>query len=317
MFLQVLSKVGVLFTALFIGAFARHKSILTGDSTKSLAKVVIVITLPFLYFHSLATQFTRELFGKIWPLPLFAICLIGAAYAMARFISRFINLDSRGRATFIYLSTFTNCGFLAIPIASTLYGAEGVMRVVFFNVGFNLLYWTLGVWTLKSSNPDLPQVETGIYSLPKNLVNSGTIGLFAGAIAGFTALKIPSFLLDSANIMGSATIPLALLVVGSIMSKGEIRKLRTYKNALVCVVIIRLIAIPLLALFVTNFFDSLPPLSRAIIVLQSAMPSASTTPIFTARFGGDSQLASAGVFATHACSIITIPLFIALLQYAR
>jgi predicted permease len=313
MFLQVLSKVSVLFIALSIGALARHKNILTGDSTKSLAKAVLVITLPFLYFYSLATQFTKDLFEEIWPLPLFAVCLIGAAYITAKALSRFLNLDSRGRATFIYLSTFTNCGFLAIPIASTLYGSEGVMRVVFFNVGFNLLYWTLGVWTLRMSNPDLPAGGTGIYSLSKNLINSGTMGLLAGIIAGLTALKIPSFFLDSTNIIGSATIPLALLVVGSIMSKGEMRRLYTYKNTLICIVISKLIIIPLLALFVTNFFDSLPALSRAIIVLQSAMPSASTTPIFTARFGGDSQLASAGVFATHACSIITIPLFISLL----
>ncbi len=313
MFLQILSKVSVLFITLFIGALARYKNILTEDSTKSLAKVVLVVTLPFLYFYSLATQFTKELFREIWPLPLFAICLIGVAYTMAKILSRFINLDSQGKATFIYLSTFTNCGFLAIPIASTLYGAEGVMRVVFFNVGFNLLYWTLGVWTLRNSNPDLPSGGGGICSLSKNLINSGTIGLLAGIIAGLTALKIPSFLLGSTNILGSATIPLALLVVGSIMSRGEIRKLYAYKNALVFIVITRLIIIPLLALFVTSSFSFLSPLSRAIIVLQSAMPSASTTPIFTARFGGDSQLASAGVFATHVCSIITIPLFISLL----
>ena len=94
MFLQILSKVSILFITLFIGALARYKNILTKDSTKSLAKVVLVVTLPFLYFYSLATQFTKDLFREIWPLPIFAICLICVAYTMAKILSRFINLDS-------------------------------------------------------------------------------------------------------------------------------------------------------------------------------------------------------------------------------
>ena len=313
MFLQILSKVSVLFIVLFIGGLARYKKILTRESTRALAQIVLVVTLPFLYFHSLATKFTAELFRTIWVLPVFAIFLVIMAYAIASVFSRFVRLNSPERATFIYLSTFTNCGFLAIPIANALYGSEGVIRVVFFNVGFNLLYWTLGVWILRRSKESASLDGTGVLSFSKNLINSGTIGLLLGIIAGLAVFKIPYFILDSTKILGSATIPLALLVVGSIMSKGEMQKLLTYKKALALIALCRLIIIPTLALVITGFFDGLSPLVRAIIVLQSAMPSASTTPIFTTRFGGDSQLASAGVFATTACSIITVPIFISLL----
>jgi hypothetical protein len=313
MFLQILSKISILFMVLFVGGLARYKRILNEDSTKALANIVLVVTLPFLYFYSLATKFTMELLKTIWTLPLFAIGLVVVAYGIARAFSYFVNLDSSGKATFTYLATFTNCGFLAIPIANALYGPEGIIRIIFFNVGFNMLYWTLGVWTLRRSNPDLLLNNASIFSYSTNLINSGTIGLLCGIIAGLIALKIPNFILDSTNILGSATIPLALLVVGSIMSKGELQKLRTYKRSLVLIILCRLIIMPTLALFVTSLFDTLTPFSRAIIVLQSAMPSASTTPIFTTRFGGDSQLASCGVFATHICSIITIPIYMSLL----
>ena len=185
--------------------------------------------------------------------------------------------------------------------------------VVFFNVGFNLLYWTLGVWTLKKSNTDLSTENHSFFSSSKNLINSGTIGLLCGIIVGLAAFKIPNFILESTKILGSATIPLALIVIGSIMSKGELQRLRTYQKPIILIILCRLIIIPTLALFLTGLFGTLSPLSRAIIVLQSAMPSASTTPIFTTRFGGDPQLASAGVFAAHICSIITVPFFISLL----
>lgn len=313
MFFQILSKVSVLFIVLFIGGLARYKKILAEDSTGALAKLVLVVALPFLYFYSLSTNFTLELLKTIWILPLFAVFMVVAGYALARLLSRFIHLDAPAKATFIYLATFTNCGFLAIPIANALYGPEGIVRIVFFNVGFNLLYWTLGVWTLRGSSPDFSSGKANVSSAFKNLINSGTIGLLCGIVIGLAAIKLPGFVLDSSKILGSATIPLALLVVGSIMSKGEMQKLRTYKSPILLIILCRLIVIPVLALFVTGLFDFLQPLERAIIVLQSAMPSASTTPIFTTRFGGDSQLASVGVFATHICSIITIPLFLLLL----
>ncbi len=310
MFIEILSKVSALFVVLAVGALARHKNLLDEASTRALARLVLTVALPLLYFHSLAANFTYELLKAIWVLPVFAAGMVLAGYALAKAFSRFVVLDKPAKATFVYLATFTNCGFLAIPIANALYGSNGIIRVVFFNVGFNLLYWTLGVWTLRASNP---AAGGGIPSPLRSLVNSGTIGLACGMVVGLAAVRLPAFMLDSAGILGSATIPLALLVVGSIMRKGDIQRLRSYQKPLLLIVLCRLIVIPGLIFIVTGFCGFLSPLSRAVIVLQSAMPSASTTPIFTSRFGGDSQFASAGVFATHICSILTVPIFISLL----
>jgi len=312
MFLQILSKVGLLFIILSIGALARRKKLLNKESTSALARIVLVVTLPFLYFYSLSSNFTFGMLRDIWMLPVFAVLVVAGGYVIAMLLSRFAAMTENEKKTFIYAATFTNCGFLAIPIANSLYGLEGVVRVVFFNVGFNLLYWTLGIRTLQGPRGDASSVS-GNPALLKNLLNSGTIGLLLGIAAGLALFKIPGFIMDSARILGSATIPLALLAVGSMMSEGRITRLRAYRRPLLLIILCRLIAVPALALFITGMFDSLPHLVRAIIVLQSAMPSASTSPIFTARFGGDPQLASSAVFATTACSIVTVPLFMFLL----
>lgn len=253
-----------------------------------------------------------ELFKAIWPLPVFAVCFVVVAYLLAVLFSKLVKLSKPERATFIYLSTFTNCGFLAIPVANMLYGEAGVMRVVFFNVGFNILYWTLGVWTLRSSNPTLSSEKSAIKASLKNLINSGTIGLLCGILVGAAAIKLPLFILDASNMLGASTIPMALLVIGGIMGKGNIKQIFAYKGAISLIVLCKLIIIPLFALFITGFFGSLDPLTRAIIVLQAAMPSASTTTIFTTRFGGDSELASIGVFVTTILSVITMPIVMSL-----
>ncbi len=313
MFHQVFSSISVLISVLAIGWYAAHAGIIDQASRRSVARIVLSITLPFLYFHSLATQASFSLLEKIWPLPFFAVFFVIFGYVIARLLSARLHLSGAGKATFVYLATFTNCGFLAIPIANMLYGNEGVVRVVFFNIGFNLLYWTLGVYTLRRSAADRQDSGGQPVKAARYLLNAGTIGLFAGLIAGISAAVLPGWLVESSSLVGSATIPLALLVVGSIMKDSEYSTLKRYRIPLMYLVPLRLLAIPLCALYITGACDFLSPLSRAVIVLQTAMPSASTTPIFTTRFGGDSHFASVGVFATTACSIITIPLILSLL----
>ncbi|MEA3328794.1 MAG: AEC family transporter [Candidatus Omnitrophota bacterium] len=305
MFIQILSKISVIFLLLLIGALAKYRRLLTEEATNDISKVVVVVTLPFLYFYTLATQCSKELLISTWMLPLAAVGLVLLAYLLGWLVSSFLCLDKPRRNTFIYLSAFTNCGFLAIPVAFALFGQQGVVRVVIFNVGYSLLLWTLGIWTLSRSTN-----KKKVDSL-KNLINTGTIALLIGLLAGSFSIKLPSFFLETSDILGKATIPLALLVVGAILAGGKLNQKIPYKTIL-SLITCRLIIVPAVALGVTSIFN-MPHLIRAIIVLQAAMPSASTTPLFIRRFGGgDSELAASGVFFTTLFSIITVPVFLSL-----
>lgn len=305
MFIQVLSGVAVLFVIILIGALSKLRGLITEDLITGLSKIVVVITLPFLYFYTLATESSLELIKSTYVLPLFAIFFVLIAYLIGFVTAGFLKLEGQKKSTFIYLATFTNCGFLAIPIAFALFGEEAVTQVVIFNIGFNLLYWTLGVWTLQ---------EKAAQKNPlKNLLNSGTIALIAGLLIGIISLKLPKFFLDASKLIGDITIPLAMIVVGTII--GDWRRLKESSsfNVMASLVLIRLVVAPMIAFMVLKYFD-LPYMTKCIIMLQAAMPSASTTPLFTKRFGGDPHLASSGVFITTLISIITIPIFMSLVK---
>ncbi|MEA3560602.1 MAG: AEC family transporter, partial [Candidatus Omnitrophota bacterium] len=240
MFIQILSKIGVIFVLLLIGALAKYKKLLTREAADDISRVVVVVTLPFLYFYTLATQCSRQLLMSAWMLPLAAIGLVLLAYLLGWLISSFLRLDKPRRNTFVYLSAFTNCGFLAIPVAFALFGQQGVVRVVIFNVGYSFLLWTLGVWTLSRS------AGKGISPL-KNLFNTGMAALLIGLLVGSFSIKLPCFLLEASDILGRATIPLALLIVGAILAGGKLNKGVSYKIIL-SLVVCRLIIIPVLAL---------------------------------------------------------------------
>ncbi len=173
-----------------------------------------------------------------------------------------------------------------------------------FNLGFTFLFWTFGVTLLAGA-------QTRGIKVLKNLVNNATLGLVLGLVAGITSLQLPKFILEACRLIGSATIPLALIVVGALLAQRN--SLRAFPaRVILTLVFCRLVFVPGLAVLFIHIFDGLPQILAAIIVLQAAMPSASTTPIFTKRFGGDAQLAASGVFFTTLFSIITVPLFLSL-----
>ncbi|MDB4349924.1 AEC family transporter [Omnitrophica bacterium] len=307
MVIQVLAKVGALFLMMAVGALARFKKVITDEALDALCKIVLYVTLPFLFIYVLSTKCVGDTILSFWTAPLFAVAIIFIGYGVAWAAAKFLRLSPKRKGTFIFLISFQNSGFLAIPIALALFGDEGVLNIIIFNIGFNVLYWTFGVWLFSQSN-------TSVKHNPfVNLVNTGTIALALGIVLGAFCVKLPGFLLDASKTLGAATIPLAMLVVGAILAGSELKKgIRFNFKEISAVVVCRLVLIPIIFLGLVRYLGGASQLMRSIIILQACMPSASTSPLLAKRLGGDYDLAASGVFFTTLISIITIPLFMSL-----
>ncbi|MEA3369366.1 MAG: AEC family transporter [Candidatus Ratteibacteria bacterium] len=343
MFQEIISQIGILLLIVLVGVLARFWKILTEAVTRDLNKLVIGLTLPILYFYVLVAQTSREVLISSWYLPLLAvgIVLTGAilAYCCSRFIPHlftphfpqdsmkaesegtgsvlsrqkgagFISAPNPQKKTFLYLSSFTNCGFLAIPLALFLFGQEGVVRVVIFNLGFSVLIWTLGVSILRGGSAPFCRGTGGILKRC-GIFNPGTIALALGFLGVALGVKLPYIIDGAFGLIGGITIPLAMLIIGGILAGQKFHKRISFK-LIVPLVLIRLLIIPALALGIGKLF-SFPSPILGIFVLQAGMPSASTTPLFVQRYGGDPDLAGSGVFFTHLLSIVTVPFWISLI----
>lgn len=306
MMTQVLVKVAGIFLMLAVGALARYRKVITDEALDSLCKVVLYVTLPFLFIYILSTKCLGDTILSLWMGPVAAVLIIGAGFAISSILALALKLPPKKRDAFKFLITFQNCGFIAIPLALALFGEEAVVALIIFNIGFNLLYWTFGVWLLSRSGA--PNKE----NIFKNLINTSIGALILGTILGIFCIKLPTFVLDASKILGNATIPLAMLVVGAILASAKFQKGANVKE-IFCMVLGRLVLVPLIFLGLVKYFGNIPPLMQSVIVLQACMPSASSSPIMAKRFGGDYDFAASGVFYTTLFSIITIPIFMGLI----
>ncbi len=306
MIIHVLTKIGVLFFVLAFGALARFKKVITDKALDDLCKIVLYVTLPFLFIYVLATRCTWEALSMLWMGPLFAGAIISVGYVVGRIASRLLKLPPKKSDTLTLVISFQNSAFLAIPIAFALFGEDGVLHIIMFSIGFNVLYWTFGVWLISRSG------SSGKVHPLANLLNPATCALALGLVLGVFAIKLPRVILDGSKLLGDATIPLGMLVVGAILASTELSKKAGFKEAL-AIVVCRLVIIPAIFFCVAGWIKGITPLMRSIIVLQACMPSASTSPLLAKRFGGDHELAASGVFFTTLCSIITVPIFMSLI----
>lgn len=127
------------------------------------------------------------------------------------------------------------------------------------------------------------------------------------AVAGLGGL--PPGVAPLLRALGQASVALGLLCVGAALTLGAMRD-RLGLQALTLVV--KLVVMPGLTLALGRGLG-LEPLPLAIAVVFMALPTASTSYVMARAMGGDAPLMAAMTTAEHLLSILTLPLWMALL----
>lgn len=143
------------------------------------------------------------------------------------------------------------------------------------------------------------------------LLNPAIIAVYIGLSIFVLRIPIPGAVKEAVNHIGNMTLPLSMLIVGSLISTAKFKTLfndfRVYY-----VSFIRLIAVPLLAHFLLGF-TGLPRMPVSIVITALAMPVAVNTTIFASLFDRDAIFASKAVTFSTMFSVITVPLIVSLI----
>ncbi len=234
---------------------------------------------------------------------------IGFTTVVAGFgISWLVGLVARfkrgeGLRTFVLCSGIQNYGFLALPIALSLFpGNSGPAGLVFVHgVGVEIAMWTIGLSIMSGKG--------GF----KSIINGPFIAVVLSLILNYTGLYrwIPGILVTTMEMLGRCAVPMAVLMIGATI--GRFAKQGIFHDAFrvaASSVLARLFLAGFLILCVARFLPIAPDLKR-LLVIQAAMPAA-VFPIALARlFGGQPQVAIQVVLATSAVGLVSIPFVIA------
>ena len=302
----VFGAVGQIFILGAIGFFLVRKDILTRQGMSLLSQLVIKVTLPAMIFSRLIQGFEFSLSPVWWIFPLssFAITFLGLLIGGV-----FVNLikQDEEKRQFLSLAAFQNSGYLPLALVAALLSPQeaGLMFVYIFLflLGFNLIMWSLGVHFL-SSRHDKKFEFTSLLN-PPVLAIVVTMLLVGLGVNRF----VPGVVLNPLRMLGSSTLPLAMLVVGGGLALIRVR--RVHLRPLALLILAKLFILPFLGLlFIWRF--SPPRLFGLLLMIQLAMPSATSLSMIISHYKKEDLLISQGILFTHLFSLISIPLFLSL-----
>ncbi|MBI4706361.1 MAG: AEC family transporter [Candidatus Omnitrophica bacterium] len=289
-----------------VGYLLMKKQILGHEGLSTLSRLVVEVTLPVLIFCQLIKDFRFDLYPNWWIFPLLSIAITVAGLIFGVIFVGFIK-GQQHKWQFLTLVSFQNSGYLPLALVVAILPKESAAVILtylfLFLLGFNLLVWSVGVYML--SFHAVKKFELGtLFSPPVIAV------LFSLALIFFGLNKfVPLTLLKPLRMIGDCTLPLAMFVVGGNLAAVRLEQIN--KRAVSYIVLVKLIMLPILGLWLILKFKA-PYLIGLLILIELAVPPATSLSVITRHYKKEDLLISQGVFFGHIISIITLPLFLSI-----
>ena len=289
----------ILFVSIICGFAAYRLKIIDEAGCKVVTALVMNITLPcFIISSGFGGQREAEEVSMLVYFGASLLCYI-AAYLIGTALSRlpFFKLSDRRLCSF--MTTFGNNGFIGLPFVGALFGSDAVLYATIFNLPFNFLVFTIGIFLVsdKFSWHDIK---------PRMFVNACLIASVIAIILYLANVQAPPLITACLDTLGSATVPLAMIITGASLGKETPREvfanLGLYVVSLAKIALVPFVSYGILSLLIPN-----TPLVQ-IGTLLMAMPIAANSTILCLQYGGNDRMASRGVFLSTLLSVVSIPL---------
>ena len=115
-----------------------------------------------------------------------------------------------------FITVFSNCGFMGFPVLQSVLAARefyGALYVIPFNI--LVLSYGVMVFTGKTDRSVLKEI----------VIHPVTISVAVGMVLFLSQIKLPVQVFRAAEMVGSMTSPLSMLIVGSLLAAIPFREL--------------------------------------------------------------------------------------------
>lgn len=205
------------------------------------------------------------------------------------------------RFTSIFQGSLRWNGFIALAIADSLIGAEGVALIAVAMVVMIPVLNTMSVLVLsRYANAEPPTLKKILRDLA---TNPFILSISAGLAANLTGLPLPEVVSETLLILGSAALPVGIICVGAGL---DLAALRRPGPALTSGTFIRLLFMPPIAAGFAALFGVTGPALTAIVIATS-VPAASNAYLMARLMGGDAKLMAEILTLQTLAAIVTIP----------
>lgn len=295
-FFDTLCEMLVILFAMAMGFLARRLGYFNAETDQRLSKVVLNLTMPAMIVSAVITGDTLPELGEVLAVLKAAAVFYLLEMVFALIAPRLLGGTPGQRGVWRFGLVFGNIAFIGYPVATALFGPGALFYAVILAMPFNLLSYTLG-----------PLMLVGAKRFRwRQMLTPCTVAAVLGLFFALTRLRPPAIVGDCLAFVGDVTVPLSLLVVGSLLAGLPVGQV--FKSArLWCLSLLRLLVLPGILFLLLRALGTESTL-LGIAVIEMAMPVAINGSMLCLEYGGDKETMAQATLLTTAASIVTIPL---------
>ncbi len=314
-FIFALNAVAPIILMVAVGYILKKAGIISPNLAGAMNKLVFRVFLPSMLFLNV---YNIESFGDVYiGYIIYALVALVAIFLICIPFVMLVTREYRKRRSLLQSTFRSNNALIGIPLAESLFGAQGVVAASLLSAAiipmFNILaVISLSLFRRGNEKPSVKKILVGIVKNP--LVDAIFVGIFALLIrAIFIKMNIdfrlsgikPLFTVIQ-NLSGAAT-PVALLVLGA---QFEFSAVGSLKKEIIFGTAIRTVLVPLFVLGIAYlFFPQFDGAHFATLVAAFATPVAVSSVPMAQEMDGDVTLSGQLVVWTTLVSSFTIFLF--------
>ena len=306
-FITMLRNV-LMFVALAVPGFILVKGkMLKPEQSGVLSKLLMYLALPFMIFSGIVEKLT---FNKETLVTLGVVALIGIGVVLFMFFisAPLVKMQKNKKTAGMmrFCAVFANNGFLGIPLAAAVFGADHPVFTVLIvlNIINNVLMYTLGAYLTTGDKKNI--------SVKKAFLNPVLVAFVLGCLCNVLGVankvgEVKTFSNHFSNIVTPISMTIIGMKLGAISFKSLFSSSKLYYVSLLKLVVFPIVVTA--AMFALRLLPLGIDMKNIIlgVFVAFSMPTAGLAATFADEFGGDTENAVIFTLGTTVLSVITIP----------
>ncbi len=307
--LAVFGSIFQLFLISLAAGILLRRKIITQSQIQALSAVTVNIFLPCLIINKTLSSFHPAQFTNWWILPAAGIFIVMIGLLASGFLFR---LNPKKKPLMV-LASMQNAVYIILPIGQILFADQFDLFALYcflLVLGLNPLMWSIGKVMISGSRQSGNHWQDFI--TPPNVA---ILISMAAVLTGFSHF-IPASVIASIDLLGQATIPLAVFILGATIGAISFNDMPPLRDTAI-VTAVKFFIVPA-TVFAVLYYSRLymtMPLFCSLMIMQATSPPATNHILIVKRYGGDTQTISSMMLIQYVICILIMPLWIAAWQY--
>lgn len=295
----VINQMIQLFLVITLGYILNKLGIFDQTLNRKLTTLLLSVTTPAMILNSVLANENNASLSEVAMVFIVVIVVFTVLPILSYVLVKIMRIPKQQQGLYMFMTVFSNIGFMGFPVLQAIFGDASVFYAAIFNMGFNLLVFTMGVIMMNHGT------EKRINLSVKNVLTPGVIASIIALIIYFTKISFPVVIVNTCSMVGNITTPIAMLLIGSTLANMPIKEVfndfRIYPYTFIKQILIPIVSFPILVFFIKDTY------LLGITFIVVSMPVANSAVLFATEYGGDIKLAAKSVFLTTLVSVASIP----------